>query len=237
MLASDFKLCAPPPDVTKWIYWITEALESIPQVDYPYPIGSLPANPVNATCAAVSGKQGDALLEALGTVTSWYYDAADAPGGCFANAANDQFGGGVPGDGPSSSSSWGYQSCTETLHSGFSVPSGSWRDFTFEPFVWEKLCEDFYGVHPRVGWLETYGGGYALAAEGSTLTNIIWSNGKRDPWHGGGFLRPSDARPGGAVIVMEHTAHHQDLRLPHPADPPELVAAREREEAIIRSWI
>ena len=69
------------------------------------------------------------------------------------------------------------------------------------------------------------------------LSNVIWSNGKRDPWHGGGFLQPSDAVEGGAVIVMEHTAHHQDLRAPCAADPPELTKARAREEAIIRSWI
>ena len=69
------------------------------------------------------------------------------------------------------------------------------------------------------------------------LSNVIWSNGKRDPWHGGGFLQPSDAVEGGAVIVMEHTAHHQDLRAPCAADPPELVRARAKEEALIRSWI
>ena len=49
-----------------------------------------------------------------------------------------------------------------------------------------------------------------------------------DPW--------LDAVPGGAVFVMETTAHHQDLRLPTPKDPPELTKVRE-EEAIIRRWI
>ena len=117
------------------------------------------------------------------------------------------------------------------------MPPGSWRDFTFDLAEQAALCQAYYGVSPRPGWLETWSGGYALAAASSTLTNVIWSNGRRDPWHGGGFLRASDARPGGAVIVMEHTAHHQDLRLPHAADPTELVAARQTEEALIRSWV
>ena len=42
---------------------------------------------------------------------------------------------------------------------------------------------------------------------------------------------------GGAVIVMEQTAHHQDLRAPCAADPPELTRARAREEVLIRGWI
>ena len=42
---------------------------------------------------------------------------------------------------------------------------------------------------------------------------------RRDPWGGGGFLRASDALPGGAVFVMQETAHHQDLRLPSANDP------------------
>ena len=36
---------------------------------------------------------------------------------------------------------------------------------------------------------------------------------------------------------MERGAHHLDLRGPHPEDPPEVTAARAKEEAIIRGWI
>ena len=86
-------------------------------------------------------------------------------------------------------------------------------------------------------WLDAWGGGYAIAANGSGHSNIIWSNGRRDPWHGGGFLRASDALPGGAVFVMDATAHHQDLRAPSASDPAELTRVREQEEAIIRGWL
>ena len=55
-----FSLCEAPADVDAWVYWITEALESIPQIDYPEPSGSLPASPVNATCDAIAGAEGDA---------------------------------------------------------------------------------------------------------------------------------------------------------------------------------
>ena len=107
--------------------------------------------------------------------------------------------------------------------------------------VWRTPCavfrDRYYNVTPRTHWLETWSGGYAIADRASGHSNIIWSNGKRDPWHGGGFLRPTDALPGGAVFVMEETAHHQDLRAPHPADPPELKRVRAQEEKIIRGWL
>ena len=253
-LAATFNLCAPPTEVDAFVYWITEALESIPQIDYPYAVGSLPPNPVNATCDAVrEGLSDRALLAALSNTTLTFYAgsltddladdhefAADRDDGrkCIPEslARNNQVGGGTPGDGPEAASSWGYQSCTETLHA-FSVPHGSWRAYNFSLGAISALCRRYYNVTPRTHWLETWSGGYAISDAGAGHSNVIWTNGRRDPWHGGGFLRDSDALPGGAVFVMEHTAHHQDLRAPHNADPPELKKVREREEAIIRGWL
>ena len=117
------------------------------------------------------------------------------------------------------------------------MPPGSWRQYTFSLANLTRLCQAYYGVTPDVHRLETWTGGYGLTAPATGHSNIIFSNGKRDPWHGGGFLLPSDAVPGGAVFVMEETAHHQDLRLPHPADPQELQEVREHEERILRGWI
>ena len=241
-LAKSFGLCSPPTDAAAFVYWITEVLESIPQIDYPYAVGTLPASPVNATCASVRSGLSDAeLLAALAAVTTNFYGVgadARAADGCIpeALARSNQAGGGTPGDGPAPRESWGYQSCTETLHA-FSVPPGSWRSYAFSLPAQTALCERYYNVTPRMHWLETWAGGYAISDKLSGHSNIIWSNGKRDPWHGGGFLLPSDALPGGAVFVMEHTAHHQDLRAPHAADPPELVRVREEEEKIIRGWL
>ena len=110
-VADTFELCAPPDDVDAFVYWITEALESIPQIDYPEASGTMPGSPVNATCAAVL-KDGSA---GLAQVAKMYYGYGGASG-CAKDAANTQFRGGVPGDGPDVGSAWGYQSCTETLH-------------------------------------------------------------------------------------------------------------------------
>eukprot|EP00316_Scyphosphaera_apsteinii_P008850 CAMPEP_0119315198 /NCGR_PEP_ID=MMETSP1333-20130426/34829_1 /TAXON_ID=418940 /ORGANISM="Scyphosphaera apsteinii, Strain RCC1455" /LENGTH=464 /DNA_ID=CAMNT_0007320481 /DNA_START=96 /DNA_END=1487 /DNA_ORIENTATION=+ len=231
-LAKLFGLCGVPTNVDGFIYWITEALESIPQVDYPEPSGSLPGYPVNATCDLFS-RPAPNVFNALAQVTKWFYgmEAGCTP---VSAAVNEQVAGGVPGDGPSSASAWGFQSCSETLH-GFSTVPGAWRSYQFDAAAQDALCQKYFGVSPRLGWLELWSGGYNIPTK-SRLSNVIWSNGRRDPWHGGGFLRPTDAVPGGAVFVMEQTAHHQDLRRPTTLDPPELTAVRMKEEALIRSW-
>ena len=58
------------------MYWITEALESIPQIDYPEASGTMPGSPVNATCAAVlkDGKAG------LAQVAKMFYGYGGASG-------------------------------------------------------------------------------------------------------------------------------------------------------------
>ena len=229
-VADTFELCEPPADVDAFVYWITEALESIPQIDYPEASGSLPGSPVNVTCAAVLKD----VSAGLAQVAKMFYGYGGASG-CAKDAANTQFRGGVPGDGPDAQSAWGYQSCTETLHQ-FSTPAGGWRSYDFDGAALAALCEKWYGVAPRAGWFETWTGGYEIAEKNLT-SNLIWSNGRRDPWHGGGLIAGGDAVPGGAVFVMETTAHHQDLRLPTPKDPPELTKVRAEEEAIIRRWI
>lgn len=230
--AAAFGLCSPPEDADAFVFWVTEALESMPQIDY-QDAGS----PVNATCEAVRRElQGAELLAALAAVTRRYYGVATDACLPQTSARNLQVAGGTPGDGPAPASSWGYQSCSETLHP-FSIPPGSWRPYRFSLPALTALCRQYYNVTPDLHRLERWSGGYAIAGKDSGHSNIIWSNGRRDPWHGGGFLRAADALPGGAVFVMDSTAHHQDLRLPQTTDPPELTSVRAMEERIIRGWL
>ena len=214
-------------------FFVTDALESTPQMDYPYAIGAMPAWPVNATCETIMGvadmNDQSAVLSAVGELMARYY-AYDGKT-CLPNVGQ----GGVPGNGPWPANAWGYQSCTETLHQ-FSTPPGSWRNFTFDLAAANANCATWYGVTPRPAYTEAHFGGFSLA---ETATNLIWSNGLLDPWHGGGYLTaPADAAARGVhLIQMPRGAHHLDLRGPHPQDPPDVTAARALEEEIIRGWI
>jgi lysosomal Pro-X carboxypeptidase len=127
-----------------------------------------------------------------------------------------------------------FQSCTETLHQFSGRPNGV-RAFTFNRSKVEGVCLRVFGVVPDTEWTDLHYGGFAIADGLSTASNIIFSSGLLDPWHGGGFLKQWS--PSCPVLVMPNGAHHLDLRAPHPQDPPDVTAVREAEERIIRGWI
>ena len=58
-------------------------------------------------------------------------------------------------------------------------------------------CMSQWGVSPRVHWANTEWGGKRLTG----LSNVVFSNGLLDPWHGGGVLESySDSVQVRAVI-------------------------------------
>ena len=90
--AAAFGLCSPPEDADAFVFWVTEALESMPQIDY-QDAGS----PVNATCEAVRRElQGVELLAALAAVTRRYYGVATDACLPQTSARNLQVAGGTP---------------------------------------------------------------------------------------------------------------------------------------------
>jgi lysosomal Pro-X carboxypeptidase len=221
------------------------SLENIPQQDYPYPIGNNPAWPVNATCAilvtalAESESNGDAkaLIAAAVNVTDTQV-GTHSTSACFPTLGEGP--GSVPGDGPGPGN-WGFQSCTENLHmfsarSPIGSPSGI-RDFKFNLTKISDMCNGIFGVRPDPMALAKRYGGFKLGDGLAGVSNLIWSNGALDPWHGGGFLKPGDPSTGNHWILMQKGAHHLDLRAPNPADPAEVTAARVLEASIIGGWI
>lgn len=57
-----------------------------------------------------------------------------------------------------------------------------------------------------------------------------------DPWHGGGILQ-SYPDQNITAILIPNGAHHLDLRGSNPADPVDVIAARQTEKVIIQQWI
>jgi hypothetical protein len=66
-------------------------------------------------------------------------------------------------------------------------------------------------------------------------SNIVFSNGLYDPWHGGGVLHNLSKTV--LAVILQHGAHHLDLMFSNPADPPDAVAARRVEVQEMRRWV
>lgn len=231
-LSSKMHLCSPDVLGADPTNFLIDALETLPQEDYPYAIGSLPGWPVNATCAAVAAIADP--IELAANITDMYY-------GYDGKQCLDGEGqGGIPGGGPGPASwgPWGYQSCTETLHQFSSVTSAhGFRDFTFSYDDAAQACQRYYQVQPNPRWAEQRWGGFHIGDGATGVTHLIWSNGGLDPWHGGGFLRSFPNSDELHWFFMPQGAHHLDLRGPHPEDPANVTATRAAEEEILRGWI
>ncbi len=137
------------------------------------------------------------------------------------------------GRGGSCSGDWGWQWCTE-ITQPFS--SGSDKDMFWPPSTFSldesiQSCNASYGVIPRAYWAST-----TLASRDlSAASNIVFSNGGYDPWHGGGVL--ANVSESVIALMIPSGAHHIDLMFSDPADPPDVIAARQVELEHISSWI
>jgi hypothetical protein len=215
----------------------TYALEGLPQGNYPYPIGSMPAWPVNYSCSILTDES-IPLLQRAANVTALSMGYA-LDGDCLNSPEEGP--GNIPGDGPGLTS-WGYQSCTETIHVFNSIGRGGSgvRDFSYDVEIGKlkQNCIDLYDQVPNTDVLAMRYGGFDI---GRTTSNTIFSTGLIDPWGGAGISAQDggdDATERGVhFFAMEDAAHHLDLRGWNDADPPNVTATRNEEEEIIMGWV
>ncbi|RLN12998.1 lysosomal Pro-X carboxypeptidase [Panicum miliaceum] len=128
------------------------------------------------------------------------------------------------------------EACTEMI-----MPMSTSNESMFPPstFSYDDMsdaCFQLNGVRPRPHWITTEYGGYRIDKVLKRFgSNIVFSNGMRDPWSRGGVLKNISSSI--VALVTEKGAHHLDLRSATKNDPDWLVEQRRQEVEIIQGWI
>ncbi|KAF9597311.1 hypothetical protein IFM89_017095 [Coptis chinensis] len=134
---------------------------------------------------------------------------------------------------------WRWQTCTDLV-----IPMGREHDntmFPISPFILKDLtesCQAVFGVDvtPRPHWIVTEFGGHGIKNVLKKFgSNIIFSNGLRDPYSGGGVLQ--NISNSVVAILTTNGSHTLDLLTPSKDDPKWLVGMRASEISIVKGWI
>ncbi|XP_021289471.1 lysosomal Pro-X carboxypeptidase-like [Herrania umbratica] len=231
LLRKSFRICKNYIDADALESWLTTAFIYTAMTDYPTPtnfLNPLPAYPVKQMCKAIDDPTAgnDTFAKLYGAANVYYNHTGTAT--CFNLAYSPD---------PHGLDLWSWQACTEMI-----MPTdGNNQDSIFPESQWSysqraAVCKGFYGVDPRPNWITAEFGGHDISRVLKRFgSNIIFYNGLRDPWSGGGVLKNISKTI--VAIVAEQGAHHVDLRFATSQDPKWLQQVREREVKIISNWI
>ncbi|XP_066919174.1 lysosomal Pro-X carboxypeptidase-like [Clytia hemisphaerica] len=229
-LQSMFQLCKPLKDIND-VYmlniWLSEAWVNLAMVDYPYPasfLEPLPSWPIKEVCKHLQeDATGVTLIKNIVGAANVY---ANFTGQTKCLDINQQATGNLGDQG------WDFQACTEMA---MPLCQDGIRDmwlpaeWNFDAFA--KGCETQWGVTTRKYWTQSVYGGFNISAS----SNIVFSNGKLDPWSGYGVLKSPS--PSIVTVFIEDGAHHLDLRSANDLDPQSVIDARNIHKQNIEKWI
>ncbi|GIY82905.1 lysosomal Pro-X carboxypeptidase [Caerostris darwini] len=227
-LTETFKPCQliNSTNIDTLIDWLSGTWGYLAMTDYPYAanfLNPLPAYPINVTCQF--------LLNESVNDEELVINIAKAANVFHNYTGNEKCNNLVEGTDAVVEEQWNYQTCTE-LAAPFC--STGITDM-FEPQPWNftefsEFCWKSFNVRPIKNEVNILYGGKNIGS-----SNIIFTNGKLDPWYGGGILNSlSDTL---IAIFMEDAAHHLDLRSSNPADPVSVKKARRTIKYWISKWI
>ncbi|XP_049353667.1 uncharacterized protein LOC125818170 [Solanum verrucosum] len=132
---------------------------------------------------------------------------------------------------------WRWQTCSEMV-----MPIGRGENdtmffsapFNLNNFI--KDCKKKYGVSPRPHWITTYYGGKDIKLILQRFaSNIIFSNGLRDPYSSAGVLQ--DISHSLQAVHTRNGSHCLDILSKDSSDPDWLTMQRNTEVKIIEGWI
>ena len=215
--------------------WITNALETYVQYNYPYPAivqYYLPGWPANVTCSiiAIYNKPVRNMWETVQGLAAaaflLYNNSGSEP--CFNPWAQSN---------DPDSVAWTYQTCSELLmpQGQYGLPNDMFplRPFQLPDFF--TYCNQTFGVTPNVGWYQlNYGFDAYYTHSLRNISNIAFIYGTSDPWQSGCLKEAPN--PNLSIIGIRGGAHVSDLLRPNPNDPMALLFARRQEQRLINQW-
>ncbi|KAG1358947.1 lysosomal Pro-X carboxypeptidase [Cocos nucifera] len=229
-LSKTFRACKSLRSVYSVRDWLWTAFVYTAMVDYPTAadfLMPLPAHPIKEMCRIIDGfPQEASKLTKVFSAASLYYNYSGNKS-CF-DIEN--------GTDPHGLHGWDWQACTEMVMPMICSNESMFPPSSYDYDEFGDECMAKYGVRPRPHWITTeYGGNRIDAVLKRFGSNIIFSNGMRDPWSRGGVLRNISSSI--IALVTEKGAHHLDLRFATKDDPKWLIEQRKQEIDIIQSWI
>ncbi|KAJ7571632.1 hypothetical protein O6H91_01G170000 [Diphasiastrum complanatum] len=226
-LSSKFHSCSDIRNASALTDWLYNGYVNLAMLNFPYATNILPAYPIREVCKAMTSVQLDSfdILSRIYAGISIFYNFTGEV------ECHDLSGG------PDEVSGWGWQSCTELVLPISSNPNNS----MIFPFAWdlqayEHDCFNAFNVSARPNWILTEFGGRDIKSVLKDFgSNIVFSNGLRDPWSAGSVLE--DISSSIIAIVTKEGAHHIDLRASTKEDPRWLVDQRKSEINQISHWL
>ncbi|XP_076899353.1 uncharacterized protein LOC143553201 [Bidens hawaiensis] len=131
---------------------------------------------------------------------------------------------------------WQWQTCSEmVIPIGITSNVSMFPSSPYDAKEHNNDCHKMFGVMPRPHWTTTYYGGQDIRLILSKFgSNIIFSNGLRDPYSSGGVLE--DISESILAIKTTNGSHCLDILNSRETDPEWLVNQRREEVKIINQW-
>ncbi|KAH7836337.1 hypothetical protein Vadar_000047 [Vaccinium darrowii] len=195
ILSQKFETCNPLSNSEEIKEYLIRIYARAAQYDMP------PLYPVTQVCGGIDGaKEGtDILGKIFAGLVAFIGNQT-----CYINSDIDN----TPSE---TDIGWSWQACSEmVIPIGIGIKDTMFQPDPFNLELYSLGCRNAYGVPPRPHWVTTYYGGHdiklVLRRFGS---NIIFSNGLRDPYSSGGVLEDlSD------TLLAVHTAQASPTKIP-----------------------
>lgn len=220
ILSQKFKLCSQLKSSNQLTFYLERMYSGAAQYNHP------PNYPVTLICNGIDGAPNG--TDVIGRIFAGVVSYRGKQTCYYTNATNYTI---------DTRLGWRWQTCSEMV-----IPIGIGSNdtmFPSAPFDLSQFIEDcksLYGVSPRPHWVTTYYGGHNIKLVLRRFaSNIIFSNGLRDPYSSGGVLE--DISKSVVAIYTINGSHCLDIRSAQPSDPEWLVMQRKKEIKVIKGWI